>query len=234
VAPGTVALTLSLPKLGGPFGSIVAAKRHSATVSVPELVGRTYAQAMKTIGTAFETGLWLRVASAAPLSASSAGLAAFRVVSQSPRAGTRVDYEGELPGRPGVRAARSTVTVRLGTGGTTTAAQASRRAARALRAAAPTGRSLGPFSATATAGTCRIARGGPARVFIPGRCFTGVDLSGRNPAVVYRQLWDGRDFRGDGAPARPGLEHVWAVTVSPAGKVLSVRSSGAFPPELAC
>jgi hypothetical protein len=104
-----------------------------------------------------------------------------------------------------------------------------------LGAAAKTGAGLGPFPLTATADGCRIPEGGPAGSarHVYGQCFTGVDLSGRNPVVVYRQLWDGRDFRAGAAPARPDLEHVWEITVSPAGRILGVSSFGAAPLQLA-
>jgi hypothetical protein len=108
-----------------------------------------------------------------------------------------------------------------------------RRTDAALRAAAKRGRGLGPFAQAATADGCRIPEGGPSRRFVYGMCFTGVDLSERNAVVVYRQLRDGRDFRAGGAPARPDLEHVWEITVSPAGRILSVSSFGAAPPQLA-
>ncbi len=229
-----VALTLSLPRFRGPFGSMDGRIPHPATVVVPDLVGETYADAWKQLSDPGESGMWIRASTVDPLAPEQGrrGLDAFRVASQIPRPGTRVGYEGELPGRPGVDPRRATITVTLTTGGQISAGRASLQAAVALRAAAKTGAGLGPFPRSATADSCRIAEGGFRKRYVYGECFTGGDLSGKNPVVVYRQLWDGRDFRADGAAARPNLEHVWEVTVSPAGRVLSVRSFGAFPPQL--
>jgi hypothetical protein len=233
----TVALTLTLPPGGGPIGSIAVRKGEPAFLSAPDLVGQTYPAVTKRAGDNTVSGFWLRVSTVDPLDpqASADGLGAFRVASQMPRPGTRLLFGGGVVRHRGgisIRPAASTITVALETGGETTAAEAGRRAGAALHAAAKTGADLGPFPRTATVRACRIPEGGPVPRYVYGECFTGVDLSGKNAVVVYRQLWDGRDFRGGGAPARPDLEHVWEVTVSPAGRVLSVRSFGAPPPQL--
>jgi hypothetical protein len=155
-----------------------------------------------------------------------------RVSSQTPRAGAKILCGGVLPNRHGVMPSASTITVDLVTGGGTSATAADHRANAALMAAASVGRTLGPFFRTATGDFCRLPEGGFARRYVWGRCFTGVDLSGTSPVVIYRQLWDGRDFRVGGAPARPDLEHVWEVTIV-SGRYVSVRSFGAVPPQLA-
>ncbi len=234
IAGETVALTLTLPRFQGPMGSLEAHKGEPAFLAAPDLVGQTYPAVTKRAGDYTVSGFWLRVSSVDPLDprASAAGLGAFRVASQTPRPGTRLLFGGLVPHHGGIRPASSTITVALTTGGETTAAEVGRRAGAALAAAAETGAEYGLFPRTATARPCRIPEGGPQPRQVYGQCFTGVDLSGMNAVVVYRQLWDGRGFRGNGAPARPDLEHVWEVTVSPAGRVLSVRSFGAFPPQL--
>lgn len=231
-AGDTVSLTLTLPHRFGPLGSLFGADPgRPATRPAPNLVGLRYETAQARADDR-ENGFWVRAGSIAPLDHGMT-LEEFRVASQTPRASTRVLFGGVLLNHHGVRPASSTITVDLTTGGRTTAADAGRRANTALAVAATIGRKLGPFARTATGDYCRIPEGGSRRRLVFGMCFTGVDLSGSNPVVVYRQLWDGRDFRADGAPARPDLEHVWEVTVAPSGYVLSVRSFGAFPPQLA-
>ncbi len=230
-AGGTVFLTLTLPHRFGPLASLFGAETSwPATRPAPNLVGLPYETAQAHADDR-ENGYWIRIGSIAPLGRG-LSLRAFRVASQTPRAGTKILFGGVLPNHHGVMPAASTLTVDLTTGGRTTAADADRRANAALAAAAGTGRKLGPFFRTATGDYCRIPEGGFVRRHVWGRCFTGVDLSGPNPVVVYRQLWDGRDFRPDGASARPDLEHVWEVTIV-SGRVASVRSFGAFPPQLA-
>ena len=230
IARDTVALTLTLPRFQGPFGSIGGLTHHSPTVVVPELVGETYTRAWKEIGDAAQSGMWIRVGSVAPL-VSGSGLDAFRIASQAPKPGTKLYYEGEVPGRPGVRPSAATIAVTVTAGHGALATEADLKADAALRAAASEHDFGLLFPRTATVSACRIPEGGPVVRYVYGECFTGVDLSGRNAVVVYRQLWDGRDFRGRGSPARPDLEHVWEVTVSPAGRVLSVRNFGAHPPQ---
>jgi hypothetical protein len=230
-AGDTVFLALTLPHRFGPLGSLFGADtRWPATRPAPNLIGLRYETAQARADDR-ENGYWIRVRSVAPLVRGKT-LDVFHIASQTPPAGTRILYGGVLPNHHGVRPASCTITISLVTGGKTTAAGAVRRANAALAIAATVGRKLGPFARTATGDYCRIPMGGFRRRFVYGKCFTGVDLSGPNPVVIYRQLWDGRDFRAGGAPARPDLEHVWAVTVALAGRVLSVRSSGAFPPQL--
>lgn len=231
--PGdTVALTLTLPRFQGPFGSLGTRPGQPKYLSTPNLVGRSYQAAANTADDYTTSGYWLRISTVAPLEPTKRDVyRAFRIASQSPAPGTRILFGGVLPNHHGIRPASSTITVSLSTGGKTTAADASARARRALRAAAAEG--FGPFPKAASADGCRIPEGGPTTRFVAGECFTGVDLSGHDAVVVYRQLWDGRDFRAGDAPARPDLEHVWEVTVSAAGRVLSVHSSGAIPPQRA-
>jgi hypothetical protein len=225
----TVALTLALPRFEGPMGSLVAVKGEPRYLSTPNLVARSYESVAEKSEEYTQRGYWLRISTVAPLPRSGADVGEdFRIASQLPSPGTRIPFGGLV--RRGIRPRSSTITVSLTNGGTTTAAQASARARRALRSAAVL--HLGPFPRAAAAESCRIREGGPSRKFVAGQCFAGVDLSGEDPVVVYRELWDGRDFRGEGAPARPDLEHVWEVTVSRGGKVLSVHSFGAFPPQL--
>jgi hypothetical protein len=227
-----VALTLTLPRFEGPFGSLAGRKGEPAFLSTPNLVGRSYEAVANQAADYTTSGYWLRIGTVAPLEPSRSGIdKAFRIASQSPPPGKRILFAGVLPNHHGIWPAKSTITVSLTTGGKTTAAEASTRARRALRAAAA--ETFRPFPHTATAGSCRIRAGGPISRHVYGRCFTGVDLSGKDAVVVYRQLWDGRDFRSGNAPARPDLEHVWEVTVSPAGKVLAVKSFGAGPPQAA-
>ena len=57
---------------------------------------------------------------------------------------------------------------------------------------------------------CRIGEGGPVTREVAGRCETHVALAGDGSAVVrFVERWDGRDFRGQGSPATPGLQHAW-------------------------
>jgi hypothetical protein len=232
VSGDTVALALTLPRFQGPMGSMVARTGEPAYVSTPNLVGRSYETVAHNARDYTQSGYWLRISTVAPLLRSPANLENdFRIASQSPPPGTRMLFGGLVPHHGGIRPRSSTIAVTLTTGGKTTAAAASARAQRALKAAAGLG--FGPFPASATADSCAIPEGGPTRHTVYGQCFTGVELSGKDAVVVYRQLWDGRDFRAGNSPARPDLEHVWEVTVSPAGRVLSVRSSGAFPPQRA-
>jgi len=213
------------------MGSMEARTGEPAYLSTPDLLGRSYETVADKATDYTESGYWLRISTVAPLARSAADVDKdFRIASQSPAPGTRILFGGLVPHHGGIRPRSSTIAVTLTTGGKATAAAAAARAQRALKAGAALG--LGPFPASANADSCRIREGGPTSRTVYGQCFTGVDLSGEDAVVVYRQIWDGRDFRGNGSPARPDLEHVWEVTVSPAGRVLSVRSSGAFPPQL--
>jgi hypothetical protein len=227
----TVALTLTLPRFQGPLGSMGTRPGEPTYLSTPNLVGQSYQAAANNAADYTTSGYWIRVSTVAPLELTRRDVyRAFRIASQSPAPGKRILFGGVLPNHHGIWPAKSTITVSLTTGGKTTANDASARARRALRAAAAIG--FGPFPATATGGFCRIPEGGIAAHNVYGQCFTGVDLSGKNAVVVYRELWDGRDFHAGGAAARPDLEHVWEVTVSPAGHVVGVRTFGAFPPQL--
>jgi hypothetical protein len=231
VSGDTVALTLTLPRFQGPIGSMVAVKGEPSYLSTPNLVGRSYQAVADKAEDYTRSGYWLRISTVAPLPRSDADVDKdFHITSQSPAPRTRIPFGGLLPNHQGMSPAKSTITISLTTGGTTTAAEASARARRALGAAAAI--RPGPFSATATADGCRIPEGGPSTRYVFGQCFTGVDLSGKDAVVVYRELWDGRDFRAGNSPARPDLEHVWEVTVSPTGHFIGVHSFGAFPPQL--
>jgi hypothetical protein len=98
----TVTLALTLPNFTGPFGSITEPNLHPASVLVPNLVGKSYRAAMDT-GAVSWKGYWVRVDWVAPLepAASEHGLDAFRVVAQTPAAGTAIPFGGLRPGRRG-------------------------------------------------------------------------------------------------------------------------------------
>jgi hypothetical protein len=80
--------------------------------------------------------------------------------------------------------------------------------------------------------SCRISEGGPVTQEVAGRCETHVALADDGSAVVrFVETWDGRDFRGQGSPAAPGLHHAWWFTLSRSGTVRGPKSSGDFPPQ---
>jgi hypothetical protein len=110
-AGGTVVLRLSDPLFRGPRGSMIEPLHHPRYARIPDLVGRTYRQAMAAGNE--KSGILVRVSSTAPLqpAASTCGLAAFQVISQTPRPGTRVLWNGIEPDSvdPGL----ATVTIRL-------------------------------------------------------------------------------------------------------------------------
>jgi hypothetical protein len=146
---------------------------------------------------------------------------------------------GFKPGLRGIDPVLSTVTVSLGD--PEAARRADREAHRALVAAGRSalGRKLETtfsdyFSTVLPLGAsshrCELALGGLAAIrHIPALCFAAVDLSGTSPVVVFTEMWDGRDFRAGGAPARPDLTHTWALRVSPDGRVLATSGAGFFP-----
>jgi len=228
----TVTLALSLPAFRGPLASIAEPIHHPARVTVPDFVGRTYPEVMPAGGDLRRDGLWVRVGTVGPLTAGASvrGLAAFRVLAQSPRPGAVVPYGG-LTGKPvgrGVQPAASTVTIALIAGSTTSPAARVEAAIAAVRSSGPGSGLSALFPATPMQVRCRIPRGFGR--FVPGVCTTSVELRRVAAVVRYIERWDGRDFRAEGAPARPGLSHTWAFTVV-GGRVVRTRMSGAFPPQ---
>ena len=79
--------------------------------------------------------------------------------------------------------------------------------------------------------TCKIPRGGPAVVLIPGTCTASVRPAGNGQATVtFVESWDARDFPGSGDGR---LRHTSEVTVSEqvlgGDKVIRSRSYGDPP-----
>jgi hypothetical protein len=50
--------------------------------------------------------------------------------------------------------------------------------------------------------------------------------------VVFTERWPWREFHYSGAPRRP-LHHSWTFDLLPSGRVVFVKSTGDFPPNLA-
>jgi hypothetical protein len=112
-AGSTVTLKLSNPLFRGPLGSMVEPLHHPRYAHIPDLVDKTYRQAMATESE--KSGILIRVSSTAPLrsAASTCGLNAFTVSRQTPRPGTRVLWGGV--NRTGVDPGLATVTITLAT-----------------------------------------------------------------------------------------------------------------------
>jgi len=89
--------------------------------------------------------------------------------------------------------------------------------------------------------SCSIGEGGPVAIGeggrpvprqVAGRCETHVAISPDGSVTVrFVERWDGREFRGQGSPAAPGLHHAWQFIVSRTGRVRGPESSGDFPPQ---
>ncbi len=75
---------------------------------------------------------------------------------------------------------------------------------------------------------CSLNMGGPAPgIKVSGTCATIVDVASDGSARVrFKETWDGRDFRANGDPARPGPSHTWDFRVTKAGHVSSVSDYG--------
>ena len=210
----TVSLTVSVAAFRGPLASLNEPNRHPPLVHVPRLVGRPYDSAL-VADRHFTAGYWVRVAKVGPLraSASREGLGAFRVVGQTPRAGTPLPFAG-LRKRPrGVEPRRATVAIALGAG----APSADERARAALATSAPWahGHLVRGFAlAGSESRHCSFyLREAPRGTAPPnGYCTTAVDLSGTDPVVVYS------------LESTYGTE-LWRVRTR-AGRVIGVRHEG--------
>ncbi len=113
VPAGTaVRLQLDDPIFRGPIGSMGEPIHHPRYAHIPNLVGDDYTRAM---GAANErSGILVRVSTTGALTprASTCGLDAFVVASQTPRPGTRVLWGG-IRGAEGVEPKLATVTIAL-------------------------------------------------------------------------------------------------------------------------
>jgi len=98
------------------------------------------------------------------------------------------------------------------------------------------GASLAPsFPASPASVSCVIIGGGPAPgIRVPGTCASIVlPTGGSGGTVQFLETWRATEFSGPGSPRTGRLWHVWRFALSPKGQVLSVQSSGAFPPQSA-
>lgn len=114
-AGAVVTLRLSNPIFRGQLGSMAEPAKHPRYATIPDLIGKHYAQAMAA--QSIRSGVLVRVSTTAPLvaSASTCGLDAFVVESQSPRPGTRVPWGGIHLDGSGVQPSLATVTIGLTT-----------------------------------------------------------------------------------------------------------------------
>jgi hypothetical protein len=106
-----VTLRLSSPRFRGPIGSMAEPVHHPRYARIPDLVGRTYPEAMAAA--TWRSGILVRLSTTAPLqpAVSSCGLGVFIVSTQTPRPGTRVLWGGV--GTAGVDPSLATVTIAL-------------------------------------------------------------------------------------------------------------------------
>jgi hypothetical protein len=108
----TVRLRLDNPLFRGPIGSMGIPSHHPRYAHIPNLVGDDYRRAMAA-GTE-RSGILVRVSTTGALTprASTCGLNAFIVASQTPRPGKRVLWGG-VRGASGVQPSLATVTIAL-------------------------------------------------------------------------------------------------------------------------
>ena len=90
---------------------------------------------------------------------------------------------------------------------------------------------LAPFPSRPARTRCRIARGGPGVVWIPGSCRTAVTRGRDGFVVSFVETWKAHEFRGQRAPRRGALTHTWHFFESAQARIRREVTFGDFPPQ---